>query len=77
VPILAALLVAYTLYNQLVPAPAMPYRLFPYITLGWLLIGAAVVVFAPQMAARMGDGLTRTLGLPAPGGADRPPDSAA
>jgi amino acid transporter len=67
VPALAAVLVAYTLYNQLVPAPAMPYRLFPYITLAWLLIGAIVVIFAPQLATRIGDGLTRTLGLPTGG----------
>jgi hypothetical protein len=76
VPALAALLVAYTLYNQLVPAPAMPYRLFPYITLAWLVIGAAVVVFAPRMATRVGDGLTRALGLPALG-ADRTPAAVA
>jgi len=77
IPVLAALLVAYTLYNQLVPAPAMPFRLFPYIALGWLLIGAAVVIFAPRLAARMGDGLTRTLGLPVPGEADRAPAAVA
>jgi amino acid transporter len=63
IPIAAALLVAYTLYNQLVPAPAMPYRLFPYIALAWLIIGAAIVLFAPNMAKRIGDALTRTLGL--------------
>jgi amino acid transporter len=63
VPIVAALAVLYTLYNELIPAPAYPYNIFPYITLAWLLIGAAIVLFAPQMATRMGDGLTRTLGL--------------
>ncbi len=67
VPIAAALLVAYTLYNELVPAPAWPYRLFPYLTLIWLVIGALIVLFAPQMATRMGDGLTRMLGLQALG----------
>ena len=41
----------------------MPYRLFPYITLAWLIVGAAIVLFAPDMAKRMGDGLTRMLGL--------------
>ena len=64
IPILAALAVGYTLYNELVPAPAHPYSLFPYITLAWLIIGAAVVIFAPHLAKRMGDGLTRTLGIP-------------
>jgi amino acid transporter len=64
VPILAAIAVGYTLYNELVPAPAYPYNVFPYVTLAWLVIGAAVVMFAPRLAKRMGDGLTRTLGIP-------------
>ena len=67
VPILAFLAVGYTLYNELYPAPAYPYNVFPYITLAWLVIGAAVVIFAPHLAKRMGDGLTRTLGIQAPG----------
>jgi amino acid transporter len=67
VPVLAVLAVGYTLYNQIVPAPAWPYNLFPYVTLAWLVIGAAVVLFAPRLARRMGDGLTRTLGVEIPG----------
>jgi amino acid transporter len=63
VPIIAVLAVGYTLYNELVPAPAGAYRIFPYITLAWLLIGAMIVLFAPQMAKRMGEGLVRSLGL--------------
>ena len=35
--------------------------------IAWLVIGAAVVIFAPNLAKRMGDGLTRTLGIQAPG----------
>lgn len=78
VPILAAIAVAYTLYNQIVPAPAYPYNVFPYITLAWLIIGAAVVLFAPHLAKRMGDGLTRTLGIPELGGRHHhDPDAAA
>jgi amino acid transporter len=64
VPILAAVAVGYTLYNELVPAPAYPYNVFPYVTLAWLVMGAALVLFAPHLAKRMGDGLTRTLGIP-------------
>ena len=63
VPILAAVAVFYTLYNELIPAPAYPYNVFPYVTLAWLVIGAAVVIFAPHLAKRMGDGLIRTLGV--------------
>jgi amino acid transporter len=70
VPIVAALAVLYTLYNELIPAPAYPYNIFPYITLAWLIIGLAVVLFAPQMATRMGDGLTRTLGLKGSGSSE-------
>lgn len=65
VPILAAIAVGYTLYNQLVPAPAYPYNIFPYIALAWLVIGAAIVIFTPQLARRVGAGLTRTLGVSA------------
>jgi amino acid transporter len=67
VPILAALAVVYTLYNQIIPAPAYPYNVFPYIALAWLVIGTAVVIFAPRLTKRIGDGLIRTLGLAASG----------
>ena len=50
--------------------------LFPYITLAWLIIGAAVVIFAPHLAKRMGDGLTRTLGIPELGGPHHQHDNA-
>jgi hypothetical protein len=66
-------LVGYTLYNQLVPAPAWPYSLFPYVTLVWLAAGAAVVVFAPRLATKIGQGLARSLGLPALGSEPRDP----
>ena len=46
---------------------------YAFTLLAWLIIRAAVVVFAPAMATRMGDGLVRTLGLakPGPAGAGR------
>ena len=50
------------------PVRAYPYNVFPHITLAWLIIGAAVVIFAPHLAKRMGDGLTHTLGIPELGG---------
>jgi amino acid transporter len=73
IPIAAVALVGYTLYNQLVPAPAWPYSLFPYVTLVWLAAGAAVVVFAPRLATKIGQGLARSLGLPALGSEPRDP----
>ncbi len=42
--------------------------MFPYLTLAWLVTGASVVIFAPNLAKKMGDGLTRTLGIPEVGG---------
>ncbi len=77
VPVAAVLLVGYTLYNELVPRPAWPYSLFPYVTLIWLAVGAGVVIFAPQLARKIGHGLTRSLGLQALGSEpadDAPPE---
>ena len=38
---------------------------FPYILLGWLIIGAAVILLSPDLVRRVGRGLARDLDLPA------------
>jgi hypothetical protein len=50
VPILALVLVGYTLYKNAVGLDA-PYSWFPYIVLVWLLIGVAVS-FRPGLAEK-------------------------
>jgi amino acid transporter len=49
----------YVLYRNLVPVPAYPFDLFPYIVAAWLAVGIAVAVAVPRLAAR----ITLQLGL--------------
>lgn len=49
--------ILYLGYNELYPRPPHPYDLFPYIVGGWLLLGLALVVASPGLAARLGKGL--------------------
>jgi amino acid transporter len=53
VPLLAILALGYTLYKNLIPVPAAPYNLFPYIAGGWLVVGIACVVLRPGFARRI------------------------
>lgn len=62
-PVLGIAFLAYTLYRQVVPVPASPYKYFPYVVVAYLVIGAALVVAVPGMAARIGAGLARSQGL--------------
>jgi amino acid transporter len=54
VPVLAILALGYTLFKNLVPVPAAPYNLFPYIAAAWLLVGAGCVWLQPGLARRIG-----------------------
>lgn len=58
-PILGVAYLGYVFYKQIIPVPASPYNLFPYIAAAWLLLGAAIVIFWRALAQRVGDGLTR------------------
>lgn len=61
-PVIVALLatgaIGYVIYKNLVPVPPAPYNTFPYLFLGWIVIGVAwyLVVKArdPQRAAQLG-----------------------
>jgi amino acid transporter len=64
-PAIAVIICGYVLYANIYPAPASPYNYFPYILLAWLIIGAAVILLSPQLARRVGAGLSRDLDLPA------------
>jgi amino acid transporter len=52
-----AVVALYVLYRNLVPAPAFPYNLFPYVVAAWLLIGLAVVLAVPELRRRVSAGL--------------------
>lgn len=56
--LLAGIVVAgYVLYRNLVPVPASPFDLFPYIVGGWLVLGALVAFAIPGVAERVSRGL--------------------
>ena len=52
-PSIAVILVGYVLYANIYPAPSFPFNLFPYILLAWLVIGAAVIAFSPNLVRRV------------------------
>ena len=52
-----ALVALYVLYRNLVPAPAFPFNLFPYIVLGWLVLGLASAIGVPEVRQRVSEGL--------------------
>ncbi len=64
-PAIAVIICGYVLYANIYPAPASPYNYFPYILLAWLVIGTVIILLSPQLARRVGAGLSRDLDLPA------------
>jgi amino acid transporter len=74
IPLVAIAILVYVLYKNVYPRPAHPYDTFPYAVLGWLAIGAAIVLFVPGLAHRIGARLTREE-LGTEEGPDRPPAS--
>lgn len=56
IPAAAILLLGNTLYRNVFPIPAAPYDYFPYIVIGWLIIGVVVSYARPaQMRAVAAD----------------------
>jgi amino acid transporter len=43
----------YTIYRNVYPVPDSPFDVFPYIVLGWLLLGAAAAISVPGFADRL------------------------
>jgi amino acid transporter len=62
VPLIGMAFLGYTIYKQ-VSGQAFPYNHFPYLVLGWLVVGLVVVFAAPGLARRLGAGLARREGL--------------
>jgi amino acid transporter len=56
-PIGGAAAALYVLYRNLIPAPAYPYDLFPYLAAGWLVLGLTVSAAVPQLRRRVSEGL--------------------
>jgi amino acid transporter len=56
-PVGGAAIAGYVLYRNLVPAPASPFDVFPYIVAAWLLVGLAIAVGVPGLARRISEQL--------------------
>jgi amino acid transporter len=57
IPILALGFVGYTIYKNVVGVVG-PYRFFPYIVLGWLLVAVCLLALIPGLSQRLGRGLS-------------------
>ena len=63
VPVLAIIVLGYTLYSNIFPVPAAPYNIFPYVALGWLVLGLLIVFVSPALVRRIGLHLEESEGL--------------
>lgn len=62
VPVLAILLLAYTLYANVWPVPPAPFNLFPYLVLAWLVVGAVLAWARPAAMRRVAEDLVAETG---------------
>jgi amino acid transporter len=65
IPLAGIAFLIYTIYRNVHGVP-FPYDRFPFWVAGWLLVGLIFIVFAPKLARRIGQALTRDAGLEAP-----------
>lgn len=63
IPVLAILVLGYTLYSNIFPIPAAPYTIFPYVALAWLIIGLLIVFVSPALVRSIGVHLEENEGL--------------
>jgi amino acid transporter len=61
----------YTIYKSIVPRPAHPVDLAPYIAAGWLALGLVIVIALNLRSPDRVSAFGSTLGLEAPGVGDR------
>jgi amino acid transporter len=58
IPLLGIAFLVFTIYKNIAGTVA-PYSRFPWIVLGWLVVGGLIVALAPGVAKRIGVSLTR------------------
>jgi len=59
VPLLALVVLGYTLWRNVVPYPTEgPARWFPVVAFGWLLVATVVALAFPGLARRLSRSLT-------------------
>jgi amino acid transporter len=54
IPVLAILVLGYTLYSNIYPVPAPPFNIFPYIALAWLVVGLLIVLISLALVRSIG-----------------------
>jgi amino acid transporter len=66
IPLIALAIIVYVLYqNTLADSLVSPYTKFPLVVGAWLLLGLLLALFVPDLARRIGEGLTREEGIEA------------
>jgi len=63
IPVLAILVLGYTLYSNIYPVPAPPFNIFPYIALAWLVVGLLIVLISLALVRSIGLHLEENEGL--------------
>ena len=58
VPLIAMVLIGYTLYSNIYPFPAPPLNYFPYGVLAWFVVGVVIVFVSPQFVTRIGKAMS-------------------
>ena len=69
-PILAGVLIVYTLYRNVIPYPTGASAWFPIVSGGWIIVGVVIILSAPKLAAKVGNRLTQAEGLSLSASAD-------
>ena len=63
IPMLALLVLGYTLYRNVIPYPTGPAAWFPVVCAAWILLAVLFVLVRPSVARRAGEKLTADAGL--------------
>ena len=58
-PAAGVLIAGFVLYHNVWPVPPAPYEFFPYLVLGWLLVGLVITALIPGFCAKVDAGLER------------------
>jgi len=59
IPLLAILLLGYTLYSNVFPIPAAPYNYFPYVVIAWIVVGGIIVLANPKLVRNIATRLAK------------------
>jgi hypothetical protein len=57
-PVIGLLILLYVIYKNVYPPPDLPFNIFPYIAVAWLLVG-----LVPGLARRIGANLAARQGI--------------